>query len=79
MLLRAGLHNPQGRTLALLALLAIGPEDVLASHAARSDRHRRHAYEALRAAIAVTIIDETHSLWLHGLDTHPRMGPRVRR
>jgi folate-binding protein YgfZ len=29
-LLRAGLHNPQGRTLALLALIAGGGEDVLA-------------------------------------------------
>jgi folate-binding protein YgfZ len=29
-LLRAGLHNPQGRTLALLAMTAVAPDDLLA-------------------------------------------------
>lgn len=68
-LLRAGLHNPQGRTLALLALLsspeddvlAVLPRDLIATVASHMKRY------VLRAQ--VTIVDETASFRLYGLNT----------
>jgi folate-binding protein YgfZ len=67
-LTRAGLHNPQGRTLALLALLPVGQEDVLAILprdliASVATHMKRYVLRS-----QVTIVDETANLSLLGLE-----------
>jgi hypothetical protein len=77
-LLRAGLHNPQGRTLALLTLLAMGSQDVLA--VIPRDLIDRVATHMKRYVLRsrVTIIDETANLRLYGLDADTDHSPLFR-
>lgn len=64
-LLRAGLHNPQGRTLALLALTAIGadevlavlPQELLASVAATLKRY------VLRSKVKISEVSAEYSIF----------------
>jgi len=65
-LLRAGLHNPQGRTLALLAMTAVAPDDVLALLPreliqAVASQLKRYV---LRAKVAIS--DETSAYRIYG-------------
>ncbi|HEX4050354.1 MAG TPA: hypothetical protein VHY19_05710 [Steroidobacteraceae bacterium] len=64
-LLRAGLHNPQGRTLAVLGLLAAGPDQVLAvlpRELVGITRATLQRY-VLRSKVALTDESDTHRLY----------------